>query len=55
MPGLMSAYQAGNVTLANAVGTGGRTTRRSIPTPEIIRFFTGEETILKNDADVALS
>ncbi len=49
VPGLMSAYQAGNVTLANAVGTG-VSDDKAIYTymPEIIRFFTGEEPILKN-------
>ncbi len=49
VPGLMSAYQAGNVTLANAVGTG-VSDDKAIYTymPEIIRFYTGEEPILKN-------
>jgi uncharacterized circularly permuted ATP-grasp superfamily protein len=49
VPGLMSAYQAGNVTLANAVGTG-VADDKAVYTymPEIIRFFTGEEPILKN-------
>ena len=49
VPGLMSAYQAGNVTLANAVGTG-VADDKAIYTymPEIIRFYTGEEPILKN-------
>ncbi len=47
--GLMGAYLAGNVTLANAVGTG-IADDKAIYTymPEIIRFFTGEEPILKN-------
>ncbi len=49
VPGLMSAYQAGNVTLANAVGTG-VADDKAVYTymPEIIRFYTGEEPILKN-------
>ena len=49
VPGLLSAYQAGNVTLANAVGTG-VSDDKAIYTymPEIIRFYTGEEPILKN-------
>ena len=49
VPGLMGAYQAGNVTLANAVGTG-VADDKAIYTymPEIIRFYTGEEPILKN-------
>jgi len=47
--GLLSAYQAGNVTLANAIGTG-VSDDKAIYTymPEIIRFYTGEEPILKN-------
>jgi uncharacterized circularly permuted ATP-grasp superfamily protein len=47
--GLMGAYLAGNVTLANAVGTG-IADDKAIYTymPEIIRFFTGEDPILKN-------
>lgn len=49
VPGLMSAYLAGNVTLANAVGTGAADDK-AIYTymPEIIRFFLGEEPLLKN-------
>jgi uncharacterized circularly permuted ATP-grasp superfamily protein len=49
VPGLMSAYQAGNVTLANAVGTG-ISDDKAVYTymPAIIRFFTGEEPILNN-------
>lgn len=49
VPGLMTAYQAGNVTLANAVGTG-VADDKAVYTymPEIIRFFTGEEAILNN-------
>lgn len=49
VPGLMAAYTAGNVTLSNAVGTG-VADDKAVYTymPEIIRFFTGEEPILKN-------
>lgn len=49
VPGLMLAYQAGHVTLANAVGTG-VADDKAVYTymPEIIRFFTGEEPILHN-------
>ncbi len=49
VPGLMLAYQAGNVTLANAVGTG-VADDKAVYTymPEIIRFFTGEDPILHN-------
>ena len=49
VPGLMGAYEAGNVTLANAVGTGVADDKAVYSyMPEIIRFFTGEEPILKN-------
>ena len=49
VPGLMSAYLAGNVTLANAVGTG-IADDKAIYTymPDIIRFYLGEEPLLKN-------
>jgi uncharacterized circularly permuted ATP-grasp superfamily protein len=49
--GLMGAYLAGNVTLANAVG-GGIADDKAIYTymPEIIRFYLGEEPLLKNVA-----
>ena len=49
VPGLFGAYLAGNVTLANAVGTG-VCDDKAIYTymPEIIRFYFGEEAILKN-------
>jgi uncharacterized circularly permuted ATP-grasp superfamily protein len=48
-PGLFGAYLAGNVTLANAVGTG-VSDDKAIYTymPEIIRFYLGEDAILKN-------
>jgi len=49
VPGLMSASQAGNVTLANAVGTGIADDKAVYSyMPEIIKFFLGEEPILKN-------
>ncbi|ACB96614.1 circularly permuted type 2 ATP-grasp protein [Beijerinckia indica] len=49
VPGLMRAYLAGNVTLANAVGTG-VADDKAIYTymPEIIDFYLGETAILKN-------
>ncbi|WP_237153605.1 circularly permuted type 2 ATP-grasp protein [Oryzibacter oryziterrae] len=49
VPGLISAYRAGNVTLANAVGTG-VADDKAIYTymPEIVKFYLGEEPILKN-------
>ena len=49
VPGLMSAYQAGNVTLANAVGTGIADDKAVYSyMPEIVKFYLGEEPILKN-------
>src|SRR5437764_6626265 len=48
VPGLMSAYIAGNVTLANAVGTGIADDKAVYSyMPEIVKFFLGEEAILK--------
>ena len=48
VPGLMSAYRAGSVTLANAVGTGVADDKAMYSyMPDIIRFYLGEEPILK--------
>ncbi|WP_430364415.1 circularly permuted type 2 ATP-grasp protein [Trinickia sp. NRRL B-1857] len=47
--GLLSAYRAGNVTLANAVGTGIADDKSIYPyVPDMIRFYLGEEPILNN-------
>ncbi len=49
VPGLMAVYQAGNLTLANAVGTGIADDKAVYSyMPEIVKFFLGEEPILKN-------
>lgn len=49
VPGLMRAYRAGNVTLANAVGTGVADDKAIYPFVEdMIRFYLGEEPILAN-------
>jgi uncharacterized circularly permuted ATP-grasp superfamily protein len=49
VPGLVSAYRAGNVTLANAVGTGVADDKAVYSyMPDIVRFYLGEEPILKN-------
>jgi uncharacterized circularly permuted ATP-grasp superfamily protein len=49
VPGLMSAYQAGNLTLANAVGTGIADDKAVYSyMPDILKFFLGEEPILKS-------
>jgi uncharacterized circularly permuted ATP-grasp superfamily protein len=49
VPGLFNAYRAGNVTLANAIGTGVADDKAIYPyVPEMIRFYLGEEPILPN-------
>lgn len=49
VPGLMLAYRTGNLTLANAVGTGIADDKAVYSyMPEIVRFYTGEEPILHN-------
>jgi len=47
--GLLRAYQAGNVTLANAIGTGIADDKSIYPyVPDMIRFYLGEDAILSN-------
>jgi uncharacterized circularly permuted ATP-grasp superfamily protein len=49
VPGLMSAYQAGQVTLANAVGTGIADDKAVYSyMPAIVKFYLSEEPLLKN-------
>ncbi len=49
VPGLIRAYRAGNVTLANAVGTGVADDKAIYPFVEdMIRFYLSEEPILHN-------
>lgn len=49
VPGLMRAYRAGNVTLANAPGCGVADDKAVYAyVPEIIRYYVGEEPILPN-------
>lgn len=49
VPGLFSAYRAGRVTLANAVGTGIADDKAMyMHVPEMIRFYCDEEPILSN-------
>src|SRR5882672_10670390 len=49
VPGLLSVYRAGNVALANALGTGVADDKSTYPyVPEMIRFYLAEEPILKN-------
>jgi uncharacterized circularly permuted ATP-grasp superfamily protein len=47
--GIFDSYRAGNVTLANAVGTGVADDKAVYPyVPEMIRFYLGEEPVLAN-------
>ena len=49
VPGLLSVYRAGNVALANALGTGVADDKSTYPyVPEMIRFYLGEEPLLQN-------
>jgi uncharacterized circularly permuted ATP-grasp superfamily protein len=49
VPGLFRAYRAGNVTLANAVGTGVADDKAVYPyTEAMVRFYLSEEPILRN-------
>src|SRR5262249_60536472 len=49
VPGLLDAYRAGRITLANAIGTGVADDKSMYPyVPEMIRFYLGEEPILNN-------
>jgi uncharacterized circularly permuted ATP-grasp superfamily protein len=49
VPGLLLAYKAGNVTLANAIGTGVSDDKAIYSyMPEIVKFYLGEEPLLKN-------
>jgi len=47
--GLLSAYRSGNVTLANAIGTGVADDKSIYPyVPKMIEFYLGEKPILQN-------
>ena len=49
MPGLVRAYRAGTVAIANAIGTGVADDKAIYYyVPEMIRFYLGEEPILDN-------
>ena len=49
VPGLLNAYRAGHVTIANAIGTGVADDKSIYPyVPEMIRFYLGEEPLLSN-------
>ena len=49
VPGLLSVYRAGRVTLANAIGTGVADDKSIFPfVPDMIRFYLSEEPLLNN-------
>ncbi len=49
VPGIMDVYRAGNITLANAPGTGIADDKALYSyMPDIVEFYTGEKAILKN-------
>jgi uncharacterized circularly permuted ATP-grasp superfamily protein len=49
VPGLLGAYLAGNVTIANAVGTGVADDKAIYSyVPDLIRFYLSEEPLLQN-------
>ena len=49
VPGLLNAYRAGNITLANAIGTGVADDKAVYAfVPEMIRYYLSEEPILNN-------
>jgi uncharacterized circularly permuted ATP-grasp superfamily protein len=49
VPGLLTAYRAGRVALANAMGTGIADDKSIYPyVPEMIEFYLGEKPILNN-------
>lgn len=49
VPGLVAAYRAGTVTLANAIGTGVADDKATyMYVPEMIRFYLGEEPLIPN-------
>jgi len=49
VPGLLSVYRAGRVTLANAIGTGVADDKSIYPyVPDMIKFYLSEEPVLNN-------
>jgi uncharacterized circularly permuted ATP-grasp superfamily protein len=49
VPGLLSVYRAGNVGIANAIGTGVADDKSTYPyVPDMIKFYLGETPILQN-------
>ena len=49
VPGIFAAYRAGNVTLANAIGTGVADDKSTyLYVPQMIEFYLGEKPIISN-------
>jgi uncharacterized circularly permuted ATP-grasp superfamily protein len=49
VPGLLTAYRAGHITIANAIGTGVADDKSIYPyVPEMIRFYLGQSPIIAN-------
>ena len=49
VPGLLTAYREGRITIANAIGTGIADDKSIYPyVPEMIRFYLGQEPIIGN-------
>jgi uncharacterized circularly permuted ATP-grasp superfamily protein len=49
VPGLFNAYRAGNVSMANALGTGAADDKAIYAyVPKVIRYYLGEDPILEN-------
>jgi uncharacterized circularly permuted ATP-grasp superfamily protein len=49
VPGLLSVYRSGRVTIANAMGTGVADDKSVYPyVPALVKFYLGEEPILAN-------
>jgi len=56
VPGLLNAYRAGNVALANAIGTGVADDKALYAyVPAIIRYYMGEDPVLSNVETYLLS
>jgi uncharacterized circularly permuted ATP-grasp superfamily protein len=49
VPGLLTAYRAGRITIANAIGTGVADDKSIYPyVPEMIRFYLGQSPVIPN-------
>lgn len=56
VPGIFAAYRAGNVTLANAIGTGVADDKSTyLYVPQMIQFYLGEKPIISNVPTYMLS